>query len=117
MRGLENSIVPSNKQDIKQFGSLYVCPTQKIMSYYSCVYMNDIVVIGMTNRHCGTQQYLGNGIDIKEQGDLKYLLGIEFSQSSKDIFFSTKKYAFDLLHAPGNLGPKPTDTPAAPLDD
>ncbi|CAL8152842.1 unnamed protein product [Prunus armeniaca] len=48
---------------------------------------------------------------IKDLGDLKYFLGIEFSHSKKDIFMSQRKYALDILQDLGLLGTCPSKFP------
>lgn len=48
---------------------------------------------------------------IKDLGDLKYFLGIEFSRSKKGIFMSQRKYALDILQDSGLLGARPDKFP------
>ncbi|KAK3019009.1 hypothetical protein RJ639_003617 [Escallonia herrerae] len=48
---------------------------------------------------------------IKDLGDLKYFLGIEFSRSKKGIFMSQRKYALDILQDSGLLGVRPDKFP------
>ena len=48
---------------------------------------------------------------MKQLGDLKYFLGIEFARSKHGIFLSQRKYVLDLLAETGMLGCKPIDTP------
>ncbi|CAL2255771.1 unnamed protein product [Prunus armeniaca] len=48
---------------------------------------------------------------IKDLGDLKYFLGIEFSRFKKDIFMSQRKYTLDILQDLGLLGTCPSKFP------
>lgn len=49
--------------------------------------------------------------DLKDLGQLKYLLGIEVAYSKQGIFISQRKYVLDLLKETGKLGCKPTSVP------
>lgn len=40
---------------------------------------------------------------IKDQGELKYFLGMEVERSHKGIFILQRKYTLDLLKETGNL--------------
>uniref|UniRef100_A0A3Q7EAZ5 Reverse transcriptase Ty1/copia-type domain-containing protein n=1 Tax=Solanum lycopersicum TaxID=4081 RepID=A0A3Q7EAZ5_SOLLC len=58
----------------------------------------------------GTQEameFLLKRFCIKDLGELKYFLGIEFSRSKKGIFMSQRKYAIDILQDSGILGARP----------
>ncbi|WMV38941.1 hypothetical protein MTR67_032326, partial [Solanum verrucosum] len=48
---------------------------------------------------------------IKDLGELKYFLGIEFSRSKKVISMSQRKYAIEILQDSGILGAKPEKFP------
>ena len=43
------------------------------------------------------KDYLLQQFRIKDLGDLKYFLGIEFSRSKTSIYMSQRKYALDIL--------------------
>ena len=48
---------------------------------------------------------------IKDLGELKYFLGIEFSRSEARILINQRKYALDLVADMGLAGAKPVTTP------
>lgn len=50
-------------------------------------------------------------IQMKDLGELKFFLGIEFSRSKKGIHMCQKKYAFELVYELGVSGSKPVSTP------
>ena len=52
--------------------------------------------------------------EIKDLGDLKDFLGMEFARSKKGIFVSQRKYVLDLLGETGLLGCKAAETPLEP---
>jgi len=62
------------------------------------MYVDDILLTGndLTEiqrvKDCLLQQFR-----IKDLGDLKYFLGIEFSHSKTGIYMSQRKYALDIL--------------------
>jgi hypothetical protein len=57
------------------------------------------------------KRFILNRFRIKNLGDLKYFLGIEFSCSKKGIFMSQKKYALDILQDSGLLAACPDKFP------
>ena len=74
------------------------------------------------------KEFLLKRFHIKDLGNLKYFLGIEFSRSKKGILMSQRKYALDILDDSGLLGARPdsfsmeqnlklTPTDGTPLKD
>ena len=57
-------------------------------------------------KDCLLQQFC-----IKDLGDLKYFLGIEFSRSKAGIYMSQRKYALDILQDTGLTGARPDKFP------
>ena len=57
------------------------------------------------------QGHLASKFDMKQLGDLKYFLGIEFARSKHGIFLSQRKYVLDFLAETRMLGCKLVDTP------
>jgi len=57
------------------------------------------------------KRFLLKRFRIKDLGELKYFLGIEFSRSKKGIFMSQRKYAIDILQDSGILGARPEKFP------
>ena len=57
------------------------------------IYVDDIL---LTGNDCLLQQFR-----IKDLGDLKYFLGIEFSRSKAGIYMSLRKYALNILQDTG----------------
>ena len=66
------------------------------------IYVDDILLTGndfteiQRVKDCLLQQFC-----IKDLGDLKYFLGIEFSRSKAGIYMSQRKYALDILQDTG----------------
>ncbi|CAL8174271.1 unnamed protein product [Prunus armeniaca] len=76
------------------------------------VYVDDIVVTGNdTGEQLKLQKYLSQEFEMKDLGDLKYILGMDVARSTTGIFLSQRKYVLDLLTETGMLGCKPVDTP------
>ncbi|XP_016576395.1 uncharacterized mitochondrial protein AtMg00810-like [Capsicum annuum] len=48
---------------------------------------------------------------MKDLGELKFFLDIEFSRSEKGMHLCQRKYAFELISKVGLTGSKPSDTP------
>lgn len=72
------------------------------------IYVDDILLTG-NDLHAITslKESLLKKFLIKDLGDLKYFLGIEFARSQKGIFMSQRKYALDIVHDAGLTGSKP----------
>ncbi|KAK3027672.1 hypothetical protein RJ639_041909 [Escallonia herrerae] len=72
------------------------------------IYVDDILLTGNDLQEIERlKKFLLKRCRIKDLGDLKYFLGIEFSRSKKDIFMSQRKYALDILQDSGLLGVHP----------
>ncbi|XP_070031947.1 uncharacterized mitochondrial protein AtMg00810-like [Nicotiana tomentosiformis] len=54
---------------------------------------------------------LNNNFKMKDLGELRYFLGIEFARSSKGILMNQRKYALELISECGLGGAKPLTTP------
>ena len=74
--------------------------------------MDDILLTGndLTEiqrvKDCLLQQFR-----IKDLGDLKYFLGIEFSRSKAGVYMSQRRYALDILQDTGLTGACPDKSP------
>ncbi|XP_049387757.1 uncharacterized mitochondrial protein AtMg00810-like, partial [Solanum stenotomum] len=76
------------------------------------VYVDDILVTGSNHQLlCNTRQEIQKKFKMKDLGELKCFLGIEFSRSDKGILMTQRKYALELLSATGLGGAKPVHTP------
>ena len=60
------------------------------------------------------KKFLAREFEIKDLGNLKYFLGMEFARSKEGIVASQKKYVFDLLKEKGMMECRPTETPMEP---
>ena len=49
------------------------------------------------------KKYLAQEFEVKDLGQLKYVLGIEISRGPKRVFLSQRKYVLDLLKETGML--------------
>ena len=69
------------------------------------VYVDDIIVTGNDEREKHeVKQRQAKEFEIKEQGELKYFLGIEVTYSTQGIFISQQKYVIDYWQKHGRLG-------------
>ncbi|XP_020415554.1 uncharacterized protein LOC109948060 [Prunus persica] len=76
------------------------------------IYVDDILLTGNDLQEMeGLKAFLLKRLCIKDLGDLKYFLGIEFSRSKKGIFMSQRKYAPDILQDSGLSGARPEKFP------
>ena len=60
------------------------------------------------------KKFLDKEFEIKDLGNLKYFLGMEFARSKEGIVVSQKKYVLDLLKEIGMMGCRPAETPMEP---
>ncbi|KAK3032829.1 hypothetical protein RJ639_037006 [Escallonia herrerae] len=76
------------------------------------IYVDDLLLTGNDLQEIERlKKFLLKRFRIKDLGDLKYFLGIEFSRSKKGIFMSQRKYALDILQDSGLLGVRPDKFP------
>ncbi|KAK3019296.1 hypothetical protein RJ639_004616 [Escallonia herrerae] len=76
------------------------------------IYVDDILLTGNNLQEIERlKKFLLKRFRIKDLGDLKYFLGIEFSRSKKGIFMSQRKYALDISQDSGLLGVRPDKFP------
>lgn len=79
------------------------------------VYVDDMLVAGNDLRLIEqTKEELHAKFKIKDLGQLRFFLGIEFSRSSKGILMNQRKYALELIEELGLTGAKPSWTPLDP---
>ena len=75
-------------------------------------YVDDILLTGNDLTEIQrVKDYLLQQFHIKDLGDLKYFLGIEFSRSKAGIYMSQRKYALDILQDTGLTGARPDKFP------
>jgi len=76
------------------------------------VYVDDLLITGSnTGLIQETKDYLQHCFKIKDLGDLKYFLGIEFARSKDGILMHQRKYAVELISTLGFTGAKPFQAP------
>lgn len=75
------------------------------------VYVDDLLVTGtsLTYIH-GVRNDLKKKFKMKDLGELRYFLGIEFSRSKVGIVMNQRKYALELVSEMGLAGSKPVST-------
>ncbi|XP_019089232.1 PREDICTED: uncharacterized protein LOC109128022 [Camelina sativa] len=91
--------------------TLFTCQTPQGIVVV-LIYVDDLI-ISEDNKE-GIQDiktHLKSVFDIKDLGELKYILGIEVCRSPEGLFLSQRKYTLDLLCETGKLGAKPMETP------
>lgn len=76
------------------------------------VYVDDFLVTdpNPTALHT-TRSNLQQTFKIKDLGELRFFLGIEFARNASGILMNQRKYALELLAASGQGGVKPVSTP------
>jgi len=76
------------------------------------VYVDDLLITGSSHELlCRNRQDIQKRFKMKDLGELKFFLGIEFSRSSKGILMTQRKYALELVSETGLGGAKPVHTP------
>ncbi|XP_060200219.1 uncharacterized mitochondrial protein AtMg00810-like [Lycium barbarum] len=76
------------------------------------VYVDDMLIAGDSlEQILETKTALQNAFKMKDLGELKYFLGIEFARSSKGITMHKRKYALELTSEAGLAASKPANTP------
>ncbi|XP_019240599.1 PREDICTED: uncharacterized protein LOC109234813 [Nicotiana attenuata] len=76
------------------------------------IYVDDLLVTGSDVMFIDkTRADLQKFFKMKDLGELKFFLGIEFARSSKGIYMSQRKYALELIAELGLAGSKTTSTP------
>lgn len=66
---------------------------------------NDLTLIN------DTKSTLQNTFTIKDLGELRYFLGLEFARNKDGILIHQRKYALELILDMGLAGAKPVSTP------
>ncbi|XP_019248477.1 PREDICTED: uncharacterized protein LOC109227736 [Nicotiana attenuata] len=75
------------------------------------VYVDDMLVTGSNLQLIeATKNSLHQTFKIKDLGELKYFLGMEFSRSRRGILINQRKYALEIISYLGLTGAKPTWT-------
>uniref|UniRef100_A0A3Q7HQ83 Reverse transcriptase Ty1/copia-type domain-containing protein n=1 Tax=Solanum lycopersicum TaxID=4081 RepID=A0A3Q7HQ83_SOLLC len=75
-------------------------------------YVDDLLITGSDPSLIqDTKQVLHNHFKIKDLGELRYFLGIEFCRSASGIVMSQRKYALELISEAGLAGAQPVSTP------
>ncbi|XP_069152937.1 uncharacterized mitochondrial protein AtMg00810-like [Solanum lycopersicum] len=76
------------------------------------VYVDDLLVTGSSLHYIQQiREELQQRFRMKDLGELKYFLGIEFSRSKEGILMNQRKYALGLVSELGLAGCKPSSTP------
>nr|XP_016503865.1 PREDICTED: uncharacterized mitochondrial protein AtMg00810-like [Nicotiana tabacum] len=76
------------------------------------VYVDDLLITGSSQTLIlQTRNDLKLKFKMKDLGELKFFLGIEFARLSKGIVMSQRKYALELIAEIGLSGAKPAGTP------
>ncbi|XP_070014939.1 uncharacterized mitochondrial protein AtMg00810-like [Nicotiana sylvestris] len=76
------------------------------------VYADDLLITGNDTKLIEeAKNILNSKFKMKDLGELKYFLGIEFAKPSKGIFMNQIKYALELISECGLGGAKPLETP------
>nr|XP_016510818.1 PREDICTED: uncharacterized mitochondrial protein AtMg00810-like [Nicotiana tabacum] len=76
------------------------------------VYVNDLLITGSNHKLlCDTRLDLQSRFKMKDLGELKFFLGIEFARSNKGILMSKRKYSSELISETSLSGAKPISTP------
>jgi len=76
------------------------------------IYVDDILLTGNDLQEINhLKAHMLKCFRIKDLGDLRYFLGIEFSRSKEGIYMTQRKYALDILQDVGLTGARPASFP------
>ncbi|XP_018625397.1 uncharacterized mitochondrial protein AtMg00810-like [Nicotiana tomentosiformis] len=76
------------------------------------VYVDDLLITGTNpNQLNEIRNYLQTRFKIKDLGELKFFLGIEFARSKEGIRMNQRMYGMELISESGLGGAKPVGTP------
>ncbi|XP_015165801.1 uncharacterized protein [Solanum tuberosum] len=76
------------------------------------VYVDDMLITGSSLKLIeDTKRALQQAFKMKDLGELKYFLGIEFTRSTVGILMHQRKYALELISEVGMTAAKPAGTP------
>uniref|UniRef100_A0A803LDK6 Reverse transcriptase Ty1/copia-type domain-containing protein n=1 Tax=Chenopodium quinoa TaxID=63459 RepID=A0A803LDK6_CHEQI len=76
------------------------------------VYVDDLLITGNNKEEIARiKKMLASHFHMKDQGSLRYFLGLEIDHTDQGIFISQKKYTTDLLREEGLLNVKPLKLP------
>ncbi|XP_009621230.2 uncharacterized mitochondrial protein AtMg00810-like [Nicotiana tomentosiformis] len=76
------------------------------------VYVDDLLITGNNQSLLSqTRKDLQSQFKMKDLGELKFFLGIEFARSKEEIVTCQRKYALELISKSGLGGEKPARTP------
>lgn len=79
------------------------------------VYVDDMLITGNDIELIqNTKQTLQDTFKMKDLGELKYFLGIEFARSHRGIVMHQRKYALEIISEAGLGAAKPASTPLDP---
>ena len=93
--------------------SVFYCHTGK--SIYLIFYVDDIIIIGNDAATIyRLKKHLFSHLQTNDLGCLKYLLGIEVTQSNGGIVISQRKYALNILKEAGMIKCRLIDSPIDP---
>ena len=76
------------------------------------VYVDDIILTGSDDTCIlAMKTYLHQHLSIRNLGNLRYYLGIEFAHQDGKLALTQRKYALNMLKETGLLGCKPKTSP------
>lgn len=79
------------------------------------VYIDDILVMSSDDSEIArVKNHLGSKFDVKDLGEIKYCLGLEFARDNRGITVKLKGYINDVLSRFGMFDCKPVSTPLEP---
>lgn len=77
--------------------SLFIKSTSSTLTFL-LVYVDDIIISGNNQAKIDSlKTYLQSNFKLKDLGNLKFFLGIEYARNSKEICINQRKYAMDII--------------------